>query len=193
MRRFRQTLSRYMHRSLPLQDWWLAWSKTTRPGILQRKVPANHEIALQWSAGNLYNPNSSTIYHCGILARHADSSNFNLTPNTTNTTTRGHGHETLSPKRNRKAEYSQTSDVTEQYGRIIDANTTPPNRQQVTNTNRKLRHSQVPTFRGNKDRFNDFEHLLHNHLWAFSKRITKETKLRYFQSLLHKDTIEIFL
>ena len=49
--------------------------------------------------------------------------------------------ETVFPSRNRKAEYSQTSDVTGQYENIIDAITTLPKILKATNTNHKLLHS----------------------------------------------------
>ena len=44
-------------------------------------------------------------------------------------------YETVFPNRNRKGEYSETSDVTEQYENIIDGITTLPNILQNTNTN----------------------------------------------------------
>ena len=38
--------------------------------------------------------------------------------------------------------------------------------------------TQVPTFRGNKDRFYAFEHLLRNHLRPFSNRLLEEAELQ---------------
>ena len=73
-------------------------------------------------------------------------SRTSVTSTTIKTLTRGHGHwgrNNLS-SRNRKAEYSQTSDVTEQYDNIMNAITTLPNRLQATNPNHKLQHTQVP-------------------------------------------------
>ena len=99
-------------------------------------------------------------------------------------------NETVLPCRNRRAEYSQTSDVTDHYEKIIDAITTLPNRLRATNTNQKLLHTQVPTFRRKKDRLNKFEHLLRNHLRQISNRFKEEVKLQFFQSLLREETIE---
>ena len=59
---------------------------------------------------------------------------------------------------------NKTNDVTEQCKNINDAITTLPNKIQNTNTNDKLLHIQVPTFRGSRNRFNEFEHMLRNQL-----------------------------
>ena len=100
--------------------------------------------------------------------------------------------ETVLQDRNRWAEYSRTSDVTEQCENIIGAMTMLPHRLQATNTNHKLLHALVPTFRWNKGRFNEFEHLLRNHLRPFSNRLTEEMKLQLFQTLLPEEAIEFF-
>ena len=57
--------------------------------------------------------------------------------------------EIVFPIRNRRAQYSQTSDVTEQYKNIINANITLLIRIKTTNTNHKHLHAQVFPFRRN--------------------------------------------
>ena len=94
--------------------------------------------------------------------------------------------------RNRRAEYSQKSDLIEEYEKIIHTITTLFNRLQTTNTIRKLLHIHVPTFRRNKNRFNEFEQLPRNHIRPFSNRLTEEVKLQSLESLLRKETMEIF-
>ena len=74
----------------------------------------------------------------------------------------------------------------------MDAVTTPPNRIQVMNRSHKLLHIQVPTFKGNKSRFNEIEHLLRKHLRSYKYRLREETKLQLFQTLLSKEAIELF-
>ena len=101
------------------------------------------------------------------------------------------GRNTFSQQK-QKAEYSQTSDVIKQYENIINAITTLLNRLQATITNHKLLHTQVPTFRGNKDRLNEFEHLLRNQLWPFKNRLTEKAELRNFQSTLREVAIQFF-
>ena len=48
----------------------------------------------------------------------------------------------------------------------------------------KFLQTQVPLFRGNRDKNNEFEHLLKNHL--------RTRKLNYFQSLLRDDAIQVW-
>ena len=56
----------------------------------------------------------------------------------------------------------------------------------------KVLSTQVPNFRGSKDKFNEFEHLLLNHLRPHQNRLTEEAKLQYFQSLLRDEAIEFW-
>ena len=62
------------------------------------------------------------------------------------------------------------------------------------NNNDPLRflNTDVPKFRGARDKYNEFEHLLTNHLRPYQHRVTEEQKLRFFQSLLREDAIEFF-
>ena len=54
----------------------------------------------------------------------------------------------------------------------------------------EILQTQVPLFRRNRDKHNEFEHLLKNHLRPHMKKLTEEQKLIYFQSLLRDDAIE---
>ena len=94
--------------------------------------------------------------------------------------------------KNRNEEYSQRSDVTEQFENIIDSITTLPRRLQSTNRNQKPLHTQVLTFRGNREWFNELEHVLRNHLRTFCNRHTGEAKLQFFLSLLREGAIDFF-
>ena len=42
--------------------------------------------------------------------------------------------------------------------------------------------TQVPLFRGNRETYNEFEHLLVNHLRPHQHKLSEEQKLTYFQS-----------
>ena len=56
----------------------------------------------------------------------------------------------------------------------------------------KILHTQVPLFRGNREKYNDFEHLLPDHLRLHQHKLSEEQKLTYFQSLLRDDAIEFW-
>ena len=56
----------------------------------------------------------------------------------------------------------------------------------------KILQTQVPLFRGNREKYNEFEHLLKNHLRPHMHKLTEEQKLNYFQSLLRDDAIEFW-
>ena len=56
----------------------------------------------------------------------------------------------------------------------------------------KILHTQVPLFRGNRKKYNEFEHLLLNHLRPHQHKLSEEQKLTYFQSLLRDDAIEFW-
>ena len=74
--------------------------------------------------------------------------------------------------------------------RLLHAIETIPQRIKNTNTNTKLLQTHVPNFRGQKDKFVDFEHLLLNHLSPLANKITEENKLHFFQSPLRDEAIE---
>ena len=74
--------------------------------------------------------------------------------------------------------------------RLLHAIETIPQRIKNTNTNTKLLQTHVPNFRGQKDNFVEFEHLLLNHLSPLAIKITEENKLHFFQSLLRDEAIE---
>ena len=50
----------------------------------------------------------------------------------------------------------------------------------------------MPLFHGNREKLNEFEHLLSNHLHLHLNNITEEQKLNYFQSLLRDEAIEFW-
>ena len=56
----------------------------------------------------------------------------------------------------------------------------------------KVLQTQVPLFRGNREKYNEFEHLLLNHLRPHQHKLSEEQKLTYFQSLLRDDAIEFW-
>ena len=56
----------------------------------------------------------------------------------------------------------------------------------------KILQTQVPLFRGNREKYNQFEHLLLNHLRPHQHKLSEEQKLTYFQSLLRDDAIEFW-
>ena len=59
-----------------------------------------------------------------------------------------------------------------------------------TITQPKTLQTQVPLFKRNRGKYNEFEHLLLNHLRPHAHKLTAEQKLNYFQSLLRDDAIE---
>ena len=73
---------------------------------------------------------------------------------------------------------------------ILNAIETLPQRIKGSTTNTKLLQTHVPNFRGQKDKFVEFEHLLLNHLSPLANKITEETKLHFFQSFLRDEAIE---
>ena len=56
----------------------------------------------------------------------------------------------------------------------------------------KILQTQVPLFKGNREKYNEFEHLLLNPLRPHMNRLTEEQKLNYFQSLLRDEAIEFW-
>ena len=56
----------------------------------------------------------------------------------------------------------------------------------------KILQTQVPLFRGNREKYNELEHLLKNHLRPHMNKLTDEQKLNYFQSLLRDEAIEFW-
>ena len=74
--------------------------------------------------------------------------------------------------------------------RLLTAIETIPQRFKNTTTNTKLLQTHVLTFRGQRDKLVEFEHLLLNHLSPLANKITEENKFHPFQSLLRDETIE---
>ena len=61
--------------------------------------------------------------------------------------------------------------------------------QRNTQEHKRLQ-TQMPTFNGQKKRYNEFEHLLLNYIRPFRQNITQEERLQFFTSLLREDAIE---
>ena len=61
-----------------------------------------------------------------------------------------------------------------------------------TITQSKSLQPQISLFKGVREKYNEFEHLLLNHLRPHAHKLTKEPKLNYFQSLLRDDAIKFW-
>ena len=61
-----------------------------------------------------------------------------------------------------------------------------------TITQPKILQTQVPLFKGNREKYNEFEHLLLSHLQPHAHKLTEEQKLKNFKSLLRDDAIEFW-
>ena len=59
-----------------------------------------------------------------------------------------------------------------------------------TITQPKFLRTQVPLFKRNRDNYNEFQHLLLNHLRPHSHKLTEDKKLNYF--LLRDDAIKFW-
>ena len=73
---------------------------------------------------------------------------------------------------------------------LLNAIQDQPRKLQKTNT--KLLHTHVPIFRGTKDKYNGFEHLLLNHFRPIANKITEEDKIHFFQTLLRDEAIDFW-
>ena len=74
--------------------------------------------------------------------------------------------------------------------RLLNAIETLPQHVKSSTTNTKLLQTHVPNFRGQKDKFVEFDHLLLNNLSPLANKITEENKLHFFQSVLRDEAIE---
>ena len=81
-------------------------------------------------------------------------------------------------------------EMTDPYEHLLDDITTLTSR--IHTNNPRLLQMQVPRFRGMKDNFNEFEHLLKNHLRPMNHRLTEAAKIQYFRSLLREEAIEFY-
>ena len=55
---------------------------------------------------------------------------------------------------------------------------------------RKILQTQMPLFKGNREKFNEFEDLLSNHLRPYLNKLNEEQKLNYFPSLLRDEAVD---
>ena len=65
-----------------------------------------------------------------------------------------------------------------------------PRRLHTTRAETKLLQTQVLVFEVQPEQYNEFEHLLLNHVRPFQIKLTEEDKLQFFLSLLRDDAIE---
>ena len=56
----------------------------------------------------------------------------------------------------------------------------------------KILQTQVSLFCGNREKYNEFEHLVKNHIRPHMHKLKEEQKFNYFQSLLRDDAIEFW-
>ena len=77
---------------------------------------------------------------------------------------------------------SSTPDIAEQYYNSLDAITPFQTRIQADAASSKLLKTQVSTFRGSKDRFNEFEPILKEQLGPLIKRLREEAEHQEFDS-----------
>ena len=56
----------------------------------------------------------------------------------------------------------------------------------------KLLQNQGPTFKGQKERYNEFEHLVLNHIRPFQKKLTEAEKPQFFSKILQEDAIQFW-
>ena len=81
-------------------------------------------------------------------------------------------------------------EMTAPYEHLPDAITTLPSR--IHPNNPRLLQMQVPTFRGMKHNFCEFEHLQKVNLRPMNRRLAEEAKLLHFQSLFREEAIELY-
>ena len=74
---------------------------------------------------------------------------------------------------------------------LSEINSIPTILQRDATQTKKL-HTQVPNSSGSKDKFNEFEDLLINHLQPHQHKITEENKLHSFQSLPREGAINLW-
>ena len=85
-------------------------------------------------------------------------------------------------------EDERTAELTSsQMNQVVSAISSLPAilKRDVTQT--KVLHTQVPIFRVSKNKFNEFELLLLNHLRTHQHKITEQNKLHYSQSFLRDE------
>ena len=56
----------------------------------------------------------------------------------------------------------------------------------------KLLQTQVPIFEGNKERYNELEHILFNHISPFQEENAQKENLQFFKSLLSEDAFDFW-
>ena len=72
----------------------------------------------------------------------------------------------------------------------MNAIETIPQRIKSATNRTKLLQTHVPNFRGQKEKFEELENFLLNHLSPLANKIIEENKLHFFQSLLRDEAIE---
>ena len=93
---------------------------------------------------------------------------------------------------NDNSPYRASPSSTSETDALLNAIQQIPQKIQKTSTSTKLLQTHVPNFKGQKEKYNEFEHLLLNHLRPIANKLTEEEKIHFFQSLLREDAIEFW-
>ena len=138
---------------------------------LTEKISSNNKISSRNKEGNVLNT---------ISTEHSTRSDMVTGASTTN--------HLPNPLRHSTSHYPHSSahqfdDIVTEIHHLRDTMTDTVQHPEILQT-------QVPLFRGNLEKYNEFEHLLLNHLRPHQHKLSEEQKLTYFQSLLRDDAIE---
>ena len=98
--------------------------------------------------------------------------------------------ETTHPDYDRRIQPPTPPEMANTYEKLLDVITTLTTR--IHTKNPRLLQTQVQAFRGTKDNFNEFEHLLNKDLRPMNRRLPEEVKLQYFRSLVREEAIEFY-
>ena len=80
----------------------------------------------------------------------------------------------------------------DQMNQVMAAITDLPRRLHTTQAKKKLLQAEEPVFKGQQEKYKEFEHLLLNHIRPFQKKLTEDEKLQFFLSLFRYDAIEFW-
>ena len=79
---------------------------------------------------------------------------------------------------NDNSPYRANPSSTSETDALLNAKQQIPQRIQKSSTSTKLLQTHVPNFKGQKDKYNEFEHLLFNHLRPIANKLTYEEKMK---------------
>ena len=106
--------------------------------------------------------------------------------------TRLQGATTMDNLTNYDQEQSEDDDIELNMTQLLNTITNVATMIQRNTQKHKLLQIQVFTFEGQRERYNEFKHLLLNHLRPFQNKITEEEKLHFSTSLLREAAIEFW-